>query len=50
MSAKQAAVIDIQEDLSREGKCFIAFIERLDPIMEKLVEEQSCKQLIASIV
>ena len=40
MSAKQAAILDIQEDLSRQGKCFIAFREKLNPVMDSLVSEQ----------
>lgn len=50
MSVRELATRDIQEELSRQGKCFLAFRTELDSIMEKLVEEESNKQLIASIV
>lgn len=49
-SAKQQAIEDIQEYLTVQGKCFLAFHTELDDIMDELVEEQSQKQLIASIV
>lgn len=39
-TAKQQAVEDIQEDLLQEHKVFIAFIEKLDPIMDQLVDQQ----------
>ena len=34
MSVKDYAVQDIQEELSRQGKCFLAFHEELNPIMD----------------
>ena len=40
MSAKQAAIMDIQEELSKKGKCFLAFHEELDPIMEAIVNRE----------
>ena len=40
MSAKEAAVLDIKEDLKKQGKCFIAFRKDLNPVMRKLVREQ----------
>ena len=49
-SAKQQAISDIKESLTLQGKCFLAFRAELDPVMEKLVEEESKKQLIASIL
>ena len=50
MSVREQATLDIQEELSKQGKCFLAFRVDLDPIMEKLVEEESKKQLIVSMV
>lgn len=40
MTAKQCAVRDIEESLSKEGKVFIAFFTELDPIMDTLVNNQ----------
>ena len=40
MSVKQQAILDIQEELSKRGKCFIAFVVELDPVMDELVKEQ----------
>ena len=40
MSVRQYAEMDIQEELSRQGKCFIAFREKLNPVMDYLVNEQ----------
>ena len=37
MSVQELATRDIQEELSRQGKCFIAFQRKLNPIMGKLV-------------
>ena len=48
--AKQQAISDIKDFLTVQGKCFLAFRVELDPIMDSLIEEQSQKQLIASIV
>lgn len=50
MSVRELATQDIQEELSRQGKCFLAFRSELDPIMDKLVEEQSNEQLKVSKV
>ena len=44
MSAKQQAILDIKEELSRQGKCFIAFVEKLNPVMDYLVKEQLKEQ------
>lgn len=45
MTAKEQAVQDIQNELNKQGKCFIAFRTELDPIMESLernqIEEQN---------
>ena len=43
--AKQQAIQDIKEDLERNHKCFIAFFQELDEVMDALVEEQSQEQL-----
>ena len=40
MSARQCAELDIQEELSRLGKCFIAFRTELNPVMDELVSNQ----------
>ena len=37
MSVQELATRDIQEELSKNGKCFIAFHRELNPIMGKLV-------------
>jgi len=35
---KRQAVHDIQEECQRQGKCFLAFHEELDPVIEHLVD------------
>lgn len=40
MSAKDQATLDIQQELSSMGKCFLAFRTELNPIMEELVNNQ----------
>ena len=50
MSVKELAVRDIKDDLRQNGLCFLAFREDLDPIMDELVQMESEKQLIASIL
>ena len=40
MSARQCAEMDIREELSRQGKCFIAFREKLNPVMDFLVDQE----------
>ena len=37
LSAKQQAIIDIKEDLRKQNKCFMSFKKKLNPIMEKIV-------------
>ena len=49
-AAKQQAILDIKEDLERNHKCFIAFFQELDEVMEELVEEQNQAQLKLSKV
>lgn len=44
MSAKEQAVLDIQEDLKKEKKSFINFIKALDPIMFALEHEWIAQQ------
>ena len=39
-TARDAAEMDIREELSRQGKCFIAFVEKLNPVMDYLVSEE----------
>ena len=50
MSAKQVATADIQQELVKEGKCFLAFRTELDDVMDEIVREYSEEQLIHSIV
>ena len=50
MSVKEVAVRDIKDDLRQNGLCFLAFRKDLDPIMDELVQMESEKQLIASIL
>ena len=40
MTAKEQAILDIQEELTKQGKAFIAFRTELNPIMDALVKEQ----------
>lgn len=44
MSAKNIAVQDIQKDLEKHGKCFLAFHSELNPVMRRLVREQLREQ------
>ena len=44
MTARQAAIEDIKDDLRAQGKCFIAFRSKLNPIMRKLVSHQIMEQ------
>ena len=37
--AKQQAIEDIKNDLTVNGKCFIAFRSVLNPIMDEIVNE-----------
>lgn len=37
MSVKECAIQDIKEDLKKQEKSFIGFIQSLDPIMDDLV-------------
>ena len=45
MSAKEKAIQDIKEDLSKQGKCFLAFKSKLNPVMDSLVKQQIEEQL-----
>lgn len=38
-SPRQLAIEDIKVELTREGKCFIAFRTELNPIMKELIKE-----------
>ena len=40
MSAKESAIQDIQSELEKQGKSFLAFRTQLDPVMDTLVSEQ----------
>lgn len=44
MSVKEIAIKDIREELSKEGKSFLAFHKELNPIMRKLVKQQLFEQ------
>ena len=48
MSAKEQAVMDIQSELEKEGKSYLAFRTQLDPVMDSLVSEQLQAQEKAS--
>ena len=50
MNVKDYAVQDIQEELTRQGKCFLAFRSELDPIMSSIVKRENWKRFIASII
>ena len=50
MSAKEQAINDIQEELTKQGKCFLAFRSELDPIMSSIVKRENWKRFIASII
>lgn len=50
MSARDIATSDIQEELTRQGKCFLAFRSELDDIMDEIVHKFSEEQLLRSIV
>lgn len=39
MTAKEQALQDIKDDLRQDSKCFLAFKENLNPIMDELVED-----------
>ena len=45
MTPKDLAVRDIQNDLSKQGKSFIAFHNELNPAMRKIVFSQIKKQI-----
>jgi hypothetical protein len=44
MTPKDLAVRDIQNDLSKQGKTFLAFHNELNPAMRKLVSNQIKEQ------
>lgn len=48
MSAKESAIQDIQSELEKQGKSFLAFRTQLDPVMDSLVNEQLQMQEKAS--
>ena len=49
MTARQAAIRDIQDDLRQNHKCFIAFKRELNPVMDKLVRNQLEQQNILNL-
>lgn len=42
--AYNQAVEDIKDDLLKEGKCFLAFRKKLNPVMEEIVREYADAQ------
>ena len=44
MSVKDAAILDIKEELKKQGKCFIAYQKKLNPVMNNLVSEHLKQQ------
>ena len=45
MTPKDLAVQDIQNDLSKQGKAFLAFHNELNPVMRKIVFSQIKEQI-----
>ena len=43
--AKQQAILDIQEDLAKQGKCFFAFVKKFNPVMGTLVSDHINAQI-----
>ena len=37
--AREVATEDIQKELEKEGKCFLLFIEELNPVMDSIMDE-----------
>ena len=37
--AREVATEDIQKELESEGKCFLLFIEELNPVMDSIIDE-----------
>lgn len=48
-AAKECAILDIQEELTKQRKNFVGFIHALDPIIEELVDSYEDQQDIISI-
>ena len=46
MSVREIATKDIQEELSRQGKCFLAFHSELDSVMDRIVENELKRRTI----
>ena len=46
MSVRELATRDIQEELSRQGKCFLAFHSELDSVMDRIVENELKRRTI----
>ena len=47
-AAKECALLDIQEELTKQKKDFVGFIHSLDPVMEELVDVYEDQQDIIS--
>lgn len=48
MTAKEQAVIDIKDELRQQCRCFLAFRERLNPVMDRLVDTYTKRQSTAN--
>lgn len=43
-SPRQLAIEDIKIELTKEGKCFIAFRTELNPVMREIIKEYARRQ------
>lgn len=43
-SPRMIAIEDIKIELTKEGKCFIAFRTELNPVMREIIKEYNRKQ------
>ena len=39
MTVEEQATLDIKDELRKGSKCFLAFRKKLNPVMDKLVED-----------
>lgn len=44
MTIEDIATQDIKDDLRQQSRCFLAFRKKLNPIMDKLVDNYTKKQ------
>jgi len=44
MTAEEQAVIDIKDELRQQCRCFLAFRKRLNPVMDRLVDNYTKRQ------